>query len=319
MQLYIIPAGIAFLVLALVIASVRIVPQRKAFIVERLGRYSGSLMAGFHLLIPFIDRVAYVHTLKEQVIEVPPQTCITKDNIQVDVDGVLYLQVIDAERASYGIDDYYLAAINMAQTTMRSILGQMLLDKTFEERSLINLAIVKALDEASEPWGTKVTRYEVKNIIPPPSIKDSMEKYMRAEREKRALIAESEGIKQSEINKAEGERQAVINLSEGEKQRRINEAEGQAREIELVAQATAKGLSLVAAVTEAPGGMDAVSLRIAETYIKEFGKLAQMNNTMIIPTNVADLAAMVGVGVKAMRAADRNVVSEIASCAKSPV
>lgn len=276
-------------------------------------------MAGFHLLMPFIDRVAYVYTLKEQVIEVPPQTCITKDNIQVDVDGVLYLQVIDAERASYGIDDYYLAAINMAQTTMRSILGQMLLDKTFEERSLINLAIVKALDEASEPWGTKVTRYEVKNIIPPPSIKDSMEKYMRAEREKRALIAESEGIKQSEINKAEGERQAVINLSEGEKQRRINEAEGQAREIELVAQATAKGLSLVATVTEAPGGMDAVSLRIAETYIKEFGKLAQVNNTMIIPTNIADLTAMVGVGVKAMRAVDRNVASEITSCAKSPV
>ncbi len=293
---------IGFTVFALVILfkCIQIVPQKQAFIIERLGKYSGTLTAGFHLLVPFIDRVAYRLTLKEQVIDVPPQTCITKDNIQVEVDGVLYLQVIDPERASYGIDNYYAAAINMAQTTMRSILGQMLLDRTFEERSEINQAIVKALDEASEPWGTKVTRYEVKNIIPPPSIKDAMEKYMRAEREKRALIAESEGIKQSEINKAEGERQAVINLSEGEKQKRINEAEGKAREIELVAKATAEALKIVADVTVAPGGRDAVSLRIAESYIKEFGKLAQTNNTMIVPTNLTDLASMVGVGMKAL-------------------
>ena len=304
MQAYIVSGTLVVVVLILVFTCIRIVPQKKAYIVERLGRFSGSLFAGFHLLIPFIDRVAYVHTLKEQVIEVPPQTCITKDNIQVDVDGVLYLQVIDAERASYGIDNYYEAAINMAQTTMRSVLGQMVLDRTFEERSEINHAIVKALDEASEPWGAKVTRYEVKNIIPPPSIKDAMEKYMRAEREKRALIAESEGIKQSDINKAEGERQAVINLSEGEKQRRINEAEGQAKEIELVAQATAKGLSLIAAVTETSGGMHAVSLRVAEAYIKEFGNLAKLNNAMIVPTNLADLASMVGVGMKAMNVAE---------------
>lgn len=301
MQSYIIAGSLVVVILSLAFTVVRIVPQKKAYIIERLGRYSGSLFAGFHLLIPFVDRVAYVHTLKEQVIDVPPQTCITKDNIQVDVDGVLYLQVIDAERASYGIDDYYEAAINMAQTTMRSVLGQMVLDRTFEERSDINHAIVMALDEASEPWGAKVTRYEVKNIIPPPSIKDAMEKYMRAEREKRALIAESEGIKQSEINKAEGERQAVINLSEGEKQRRINEAEGQAREIELIAQATAQALGIVAGVTQSPGGMEAVSLRIAEAYIKEFGKLAKQNNTMIVPANLVDLAAVIGVGAKALQ------------------
>ena len=307
---YIILGGLTLFVLVLLFKCIQIVPQKKAYIVERLGKYSGNLTAGFHLLIPFIDRVGYVHTLKEQVIDVPPQTCITKDNIQVEVDGVLYLQVIDPERASYGIDNYYAAAINMAQTTMRSVLGQMQLDRTFEERSEINQSIVKALDEASDPWGTKVTRYEVKNIIPPLSIKDAMEKYMRAEREKRALIAESEGIKQSEINKAEGERQAVINLSEGEKQRRINEAEGQAREIELVAQATATGLRMVADVTTAPGGLNAVSLRIAEGYIKEFGKLAKLNNTMIIPTNVADIAAMVGVGVKALNSAKVPVLEK---------
>ena len=195
----------------------------------------------------------------------------------------------------------------MAQTTMRSILGQMQLDKTFEERNEINHSIVKALDEASGPWGTKVTRYEVKNIIPPPSIKDAMEKYMRAEREKRALIAESEGIKQSEINKAEGERQAVINRSEGEKQRRINEAEGQSREIELVAQATAQALLIVSEVAVKPGGMDAVSLRVAESYIKEFGKLAKQNNTMIVPTNLADLASMIGVGMKAMHSGAAHI------------
>lgn len=307
---YIILVGLTLFALVLLFKCIQIVPQKKAYIIERLGKYSGNLTAGFHLLIPFIDRVAYAHTLKEQVIDVPPQTCITKDNIQVEVDGVLYLQVIDPERASYGIDNYYAAAINMAQTTMRSVLGQMLLDRTFEERSEINQSIVKALDEASDPWGTKVTRYEVKNIIPPLSIKDAMEKYMRAEREKRALIAESEGIKQSEINKAEGERQAVINLSEGEKQRRINEAEGQAREIELVAQATAAGLRVVADVTTEPGGLNAVSLRIAESYIKEFGKLAKLNNTMIIPTNIADIAAMVGVGVKAINSVKTPVLEK---------
>ena len=303
MSTYIVLLGLSVFAVILAAKCILIVPQKKAYIIERLGKYSGSLTAGFHLLIPFVDRVGYAHTLKEQVIDVPPQTCITKDNIQVEVDGVLYLQVIDPERASYGIDNYYAAAINMAQTTMRSVLGQMLLDRTFEERSEINHAIVKALDEASEPWGTKVTRYEVKNIIPPPSIKDAMEKYMRAEREKRALIAESEGIKQSDINKAEGERQAVINISEGEKQRRINEAEGQSKEIELVALATARGLRLVADVAVTAGGQEAVSLRIAEAYIKEFGKLAKQNNTMIVPTNLADIASMVGVGMKAMHSA----------------
>lgn len=299
--MYVVLGGLILFVIFMMSSYIRIVPQRQAFIVERLGKYAGTLNAGFHILIPFIDRVAYKHTLKEQVIDVLPQTCITKDNIQVEVDGVLYMQVIDPQKASYGIDNYRLAAINMAQTTMRSVLGQMVLDRTFEERVTINHEVVKAVDEASEPWGVKVARYEVKNIVPPQSIKDAMEKQMKAEREKRAVIAESEGFKQSEINKAEGERQAVINRSEGEKQRRINEAEGQSKEIELVAQATADALRRVAEAANAPGGLDAVSLRIAEAYIGEFGKLAKTNNTMIIPSNLADLAAMVSVGAQALK------------------
>ena len=238
--LVIIIAGLAIFAIFLFINYVRVVPQNEAFVVERLGKYSGTLISGFHVLIPFIDRVAYKHTLKEQVIDVPPQICITRDNISVEVDGVLYMTVMDPQRASYGVNNYYNAAIQMAQTTMRSVIGKLELDKTFEERESINADIINAVDKASAPWGVKVNRYEVKNITPPQSIKDAMEKQMRAEREKRALIAESEGDKMAQINRAEGdkqariniaegERQRLINISEGEKQRRINEAEGRAR------------------------------------------------------------------------------------------
>ncbi len=273
--------------------TITIVPQKSAYIVERLGKYAGTLEAGFHVLIPFIDRVSYKHTLKEEAIDVLPQTCITRDNISVEVDGILYMQVIDPQKASYGIDNYRFASSQLAQTTMRSVIGTLDLDKTFEEREKINAEIVSAVDLASDPWGVKVTRYEVKNIVPPDSIKDAMEKQMKAEREKRAMIAESEGYKEAKINRAEGEKQEAIKKSEGEKQKRINEAEGRAAEILKVAEATAEGLRKIAGAITAEGGTSAVNLRIAEQYLAEFGKLAKENNTMIIPSNLSDIAGIV--------------------------
>jgi regulator of protease activity HflC (stomatin/prohibitin superfamily) len=286
---------IGLLVFAFVVflSTIRIVPQKQAFIIERLGKYSNTLEAGFHVLMPFVDRVAYKHTLKEQAIDVPPQSCITKDNIAVEVDGILYMQVVDPKKASYGIDNYRFAAIQLAQTTMRSVMGKLDLDKTFEERDQINCVIVEAVDKASDPWGIKVTRYEVKNIMPPQSIKDAMEKQMRAEREKRAEIAVSEGDRQAKINRAEGDRQEMIARSQGEKQRRINEAEGRAFEIQQVAQATAEGIRKIAAAISEDGGTAAVNLRIAEQYLGEFGKLAKTNNTMIIPSDLADIAGVI--------------------------
>lgn len=284
---------LAFFILILFLKTARVVPQKTVFIVERLGKYHATLEAGFHILIPFIDRVAYKHSLKEIVMDVPPQSCITKDNIQVEVDGILYLQVMDPVRASYGVNNYSFASIQLAQTTMRSEIGKIELDRTFEERETINAAIVTNIDKASEPWGLKVIRYEIKNINPPPSIKDAMEKQMRAEREKRALIAESEGDKQAKINRAEGDKQEAIAKSEGEKQKRINEAEGRGQEIERIAMATAKGIREIANAISEKGGSDAVNLRIAEQYLGEFGKLAQKNNTMIIPGNLSDVAGMV--------------------------
>ncbi len=280
---------------------VRIVPQRSAFIVERLGKYTGTLEAGFHLLIPFIDRVSYKHTLKEQAIDVPSQQCITQDNISVEVDGVLFLQVLDPAKASYGIDNYRFATIQLAQTTMRSVIGKMPLDKTFEERTSINTFIVDAVDTASEPWGIKVTRYEVKNIIPPDSIKGAMEKQMRAEREKRAIIAESEGERNAKINRADGDKQEFIARSEGERQKQINLAEGKAFEIERVATATAEGLRMIALALKEEGGKDAVNLRIAEQYLSEFGKLAKTNNTMIIPANLADIAGLIATATSVIK------------------
>ena len=293
--------GLVAIALVTFFKTVRIVPQRSAFIVERLGKYRDTLEAGFHVLLPFLDRVAYRHTLKEQAIDVPPQTCITQDNISVEVDGILYLQVIDAGKASYGINNYQFASTQLAQTTMRSVIGKLELDRTFEERETINSAIVDAVDKASDSWGVKVTRYEVKNIIPPQSIKDAMEKQMRAEREKRAVIAESEGAKQAKINVAEGDKQELIKRSEGERERRINEAVGQASEIEKVAEATAKGIREIASAINEQGGKDAVNLRVAEQYIKEFGKLAKTNNSLIIPSNLSDMAGMIASAMTVIR------------------
>jgi regulator of protease activity HflC (stomatin/prohibitin superfamily) len=311
--LLVVMGGVAIFAIFLFVNYVRIVPQNEAYVVERLGRYSGTLLSGFHILLPFIDRVAYRHTLKEQVIDVPPQICITRDNISVEVDGVLYMTVMDPESASYGVNNYHNAAIQMSQTTMRSVIGKLELDRTFEERETINSEIINAVDKASAPWGVKVNRYEVKNITPPQSIKDAMEKQMRAEREKRALIAESEGDKlakinraegdkQARINIAEGERQQLINVSEGEKQRRVNEAQGRAQEILLVAQATSNALKLVGEAILSAGGSEAVALRIAEAYIGEFGKLAKETNSLIIPANVVDLASIVAVGKEVVKA-----------------
>jgi regulator of protease activity HflC (stomatin/prohibitin superfamily) len=306
--------GIAIFLVFLFVNYIRIVPQNEAYVVERLGKYSGTLLSGFHILIPFFDRVAYRHTLKEQVIDVPPQICITKDNISVEVDGVLYMTVMDPQKASYGVSSYHMAAVQMAQTTMRSVIGKLELDRTFEERESINADIINAVDKASAPWGVKINRYEVKNITPPQSIKDAMEKQMRAEREKRAIIAESEGEKMAMINKAEGdkqakiniaegERQKLINISEGERQRRINEASGRAQEIEMVADATANALRKVGEAIIGQGGQEAVSLRIVENYLIEFGKLAKTNNSIIIPTNVADLASFLAIGKEVMKSA----------------
>ena len=287
--------GFVLLVLLLVIVvtlyqMARIVPQKQAWIVERLGKYSQTLSAGFHLLVPFLDRVAYKQNLKEIALDVPPQQCVTRDNITVTVDGILYLQVVDPVKASYGIQDYLYACSQLAQTTLRSEVGKLDLDRTFVERASINSAICAEVDKASDPWGVKVTRYEIKTIEPPKSVKDAMEKQMRAEREKRAAIAESEGERQSRINRADGEKQEAIAKSEGEKARRVNEAEGRAAEIRLVAEATAQGLREIAAATKEQGGLEAMNLRLAEQYIGEFGKIAKAGNTLVLPTDMANVA-----------------------------
>ena len=289
----VISLGFAAAVVIAILKSAVIVPQRSNFIIERLGKYSRTLDSGFHILIPFIDKVAYRQTLKEEVIDVPRQECVTKDNIQVGVNGILYMQVIDAHKASYGIHDYRYAAAQLAQTTMRSVIGQIDLDKTFEERARINEEVVRVLDEAAAPWGIKVLRYEISDISLPASIKDALEQQMRAERERRAAIAKSEGERQAMINVSEGQRQEVVNLSEGEKMRQINEAEGRAKEIELIAVATAEGIRQIATAISQPGGQEAVSLRVAEQYVKEFGNLAKTNNTMIIPAELAGIGGAV--------------------------
>jgi len=291
-----------FLVLA-VAKTARIVPQRSAYVVERLGKYAKTLEAGFHILVPFVDRVAYRHTLKEEVIDVPRQMCVTKDNIQVVVDGILYLQVLDPHAASYGVHDYRRATENLAQTTLRSVIGKIELDKTFEERETINRQVVTALDEAAEPWGVKVMRYEIADIELPATIQDALEKQMRAERERRAVVAQSEGERQAKINVSEGMRQETINLSEADKMRQINEAEGRSEEIRLIADATAQGLERVAEAIRKEGGKEAVSLRVAEQYVKEFGKLAQTNNTMILPAELSDMGAAVAAITKTLEVA----------------
>lgn len=270
-----------------------VVPQQNAFIVERLGRFSGVLSAGFHILVPFVDVIRYKHTLKEQAIDIPEQVCITKDNVQVAVDGVLYMKVIDPERASYGISNFGFAISQLAQTTLRSEMGKIDLDRTFEERTNINNNVVSELDKATEPWGIKVFRYEIKNITPPADILAAMEKQMRAEREKRAMILTSEGTRDSAINTAEGEKQQTIKKSEAQRTRQINEAEGQAQAILAIAKATAQGIREVAQTIEMEGGREAVQLQVAEKYIEQFGNLAKVGTTMIVPANLADVSSMI--------------------------
>ena len=295
--------ALAVLVIVVIVKTAVVVPQQSAYIIESLGKYSRTLAAGFHILIPFMERVAYRHTLKEQAIDVEEQICITSDNVQVGVDGVLYLQVMDARNASYGIGDYLFAISQLAQTTLRSEIGKIELDKTFEERSHINLRVVEELDQASNPWGVKVLRYEIKNINPPRDVITAMEKQMRAEREKRATVLESEGIRDAKINEAEGEKQRVIKESEAAKQQQINEAEGEAAAILAVAEATAEGLTKVAAALNAEGGDKAMQLRVAEDYLEQFGNLAKAGNTLIVPANLSDLSGMIAAATNVIAAA----------------
>ena len=290
---YAILAIFALLTVIVIIRTAVVVPNQSAHVVERLGKFNKVLYAGFHLLVPFVDRVAYRRSLKEQVLDVPKQTCITRDNVSVDVDGVIYLQVIIPEKSAYGISDYEWGAVQPAQTSLRSVMGKLELDRTFEERAKINQEVVEALDAATSPWGVKVLRYEIRDITPPRTVMEAMEKQMRAEREKRAAIAQSEGEMQAQINKSEGEKQALINKSEGEKQAIKNKAEGERAQITIVANATAEGIRMVAEQLAQANGITAAQLRIAESYIEQFGKLAKASNTTIIPADVANVAGMV--------------------------
>jgi regulator of protease activity HflC (stomatin/prohibitin superfamily) len=289
---------LTFLVLIVIAKTAVVVPQQSAYVVERLGRFHGILNAGFHVLLPFVDVIRYRHSLKEMALDIPAQVCITRDNVQVGVDGVLYLKVLNPERASYGIADYLFAITQLAQTTLRSEVGKIDLDRTFEERTNINTAVVSELDKASESWGVKVLRYEIKNITPPSDILAAMEKQMRAEREKRAVILTSEGTRDAAINTAEGMKQEVIKQSEARKTQQINEAEGQAAAITSVATATAAGIRSVAEAIKLPGGQEAVQLRVAEQYIGQFGELAKKSNTIVLPANVADVGSMIAMAMK---------------------
>jgi regulator of protease activity HflC (stomatin/prohibitin superfamily) len=294
---------LAIVVLIVIAKTAVVVPQQNAYVVERLGRYSGTLGAGFHVLLPFVDVIRYRLSLKEGAYDIPAQVCITRDNVQVGVDGVLYLKVLNAERASYGIADYLFAITQLAQTTLRSEIGKIDLDKTFEERTNINLSVVTELDKASEPWGVKVLRYEIKNITPPQDVLAAMEKQMRAEREKRAVILTSEGARDAAVNTADGAKQEVIKASEARKQQQINEAEGEAAAILAVATATAEGLRRVADALQVTGGNEAMQLRVAEQYISQFGELAKKGNTLILPANAGDVASMIAT---AMQIVGRN-------------
>ena len=293
--------------------TAKVVPQREEWIVQRLGKYNRTLDAGLKILVPVIDQVAYKHTLKEQTFDVASQSCITKDNISVEIDGVLYMQVNDARAASYGVENYFIAISQLAQTTLRSEIGKIDLDRTFEERDTINARVVDAVDRAAEPWGVKILRYEIKDITPPASVRDALEKQMRAERERRAVVAESEGERQARINVSEGDRQETINLSEAEKLKQINEAEGRAQEIKLVAEATAAGIRDVASALTENGGREAVNLRIAEQWVSQFGQLAKTNNTMIVPAQLGDVATLVSTVMKSMEAMDASSSEEVVS------
>ncbi len=290
----------AVFIFIILIKTAVVVPQRSEYVVERLGKYRATIGAGFHILIPFLDKVAYKRSLKEEPIDIGAQTCITADNVTLEVDGILYLQVVDTKKSAYGIDNYHFAAAQLSQTSLRSAIGKITLDNTFEARETLNGQVVDALDEAADNWGVKVLRYEIKDIQPPRTVLEAMEKQMKAEREKRAEIARSEGQKQATINRAEGDRAEAIALSEGEKMKRINEAEGKAQEILKVAEATAEGIRKVAQSLSAPGGEEAARLDVAKKYVEQFGELAKENNTMILPGNVADVSSMVATAMSTL-------------------
>jgi regulator of protease activity HflC (stomatin/prohibitin superfamily) len=298
--------AIAIIAVIIIAKTAIVVPQQSAYVVESLGKYSRTIRAGFHILFPFIEKAAYKHSLKELALDIPEQICITKDNVQVGVDGVLYLQVLDPERASYGITDYGFAISQLAQTTLRSEIGKIDLDRTFEERSLINSNIVAELDKASEPWGVKVLRYEIKNINPPGDVLGAMEKQMRAEREKRAVILTSQGERDAKINEAEGEKQQVIKQSEAVQQQQINEAEGEAAAILAIATATAEGLSRVAKSLNEEGGQSAMQLRVAENYLEQFGNIAKEGNTLVVPANLADISSMISLATNIVKKGSAN-------------
>ncbi len=295
--------ALVLLVIAIifVVQAVKVVPQQSAWVLERLGKYHGTLTAGLQVVLPFVDKVAYKHSLKEVPLDVPSQVCITRDNTQLQVDGILYFQVTDAMRASYGSSNYLVAITQLAQTTLRSVVGKMELDKTFEERDLINAAVVNALDEAAQNWGVKVLRYEIKDLTPPAEILRSMQAQITAEREKRALIAASEGRRQEQINIATGEREAFIARSEGEKQAEINKAQGEASAITAVAEATADAIRKIAAAIEQPGGQQAVQLKVAEKAVDAYAQLAQKNNTMIVPGNMSEVSALIGTAMTLLK------------------
>jgi len=297
---------VALLAIIIIAKTAVVVPQQSAYVVENLGRYSRTIQAGFHILIPFIERIAYKHNLKEEAMDIPEQVCITRDNVQVGVDGVLYLQVLEASKASYGITNYRFAIIQLAQTTLRSEIGKIELDRTFEERQTINQNVVAELDKASAPWGVKVLRYEIKNINPPKDVLGAMEKQMRAEREKRAVVLTSEGERDAKINQAEGEKQRVIKESEANKQQQINEAQGQAAAILAVATATAEGLRQVGEAIAGRGGVEAMQLRVAEEYVKQFGRLAdEAASTLIVPANLSDIASMIAMATSVVKGQSR--------------
>jgi regulator of protease activity HflC (stomatin/prohibitin superfamily) len=298
--------AIAIIAVIIIAKTAVVVPQQSAYVVESLGKYSRTIRAGFHILFPFIEKAAYKHSLKELALDIPEQICITRDNVQVGVDGVLYLQVLDPERASYGITDYGFAISQLAQTTLRSEIGKIDLDRTFEERSSINSNIVAELDKASDPWGVKVLRYEIKNINPPADVLGAMEKQMRAEREKRAVILTSEGERDAKINEAEGEKQQVIKQSEAVQQQQINEAEGQAAAILAIATATAEGLSRVAKSLNEEGGQSAMQLRVAENYLEQFGNIAKEGNTLVVPANLADISSMISLATNIVKKGSAN-------------
>ncbi len=295
--LFVLVAAVIFIIKAL-----KVVPQQNSWVVERLGKFHAALLPGLNIVIPFIDRVAYKHLLKEVPLDVPSQICITKDNTQLQVDGILYFQVTDPKLASYGTSDYIMAITQLAQTTLRSVIGKMELDKTFEERDDINRAVVTALDEAATSWGVKVLRYEIKDLTPPKEILHAMQQQITAEREKRALIAASEGRKQEQINIATGEREAFIQRSEGEKQAAINTAQGEAEAIKAVASATAQAIQQVAQAIQSPGGMEAVNLKVAEKYVEAFGNVAKEGNTLILPGNLAEMGTMVATAMSIVKA-----------------